>query len=72
MHKIEKQKLETQAQKLVSEADIPVTVDFVARKLSIAWDTARALLLGLACQGRIQAVKTMKSWIFKSLDAKEA
>jgi len=72
MQKIETQKLETQALKLVNETDIPVTVDYIARKLSVAWDTARALLLGLACQGKVQAIKTMKSWIFNSVDPKEA
>lgn len=72
MEKVEKQKLETRALKLVNEIDIAVTVDYIARELSIAWDTARALLLGLACQGKIQAIKTMKSWVFKPLDKMEA
>lgn len=71
MQKGEMQKLETQALELVNETDVPVTVDYIARKLSIAWDIARALLLGLACQGKIQATKTMKRRIFKPLDTKE-
>jgi len=64
MQKLEMQKLETQTLGLVNAAELPVTVDYVSRKLGVAWDTARALLLGLACQEKIQALKTMKSWIF--------
>ena len=71
MQKVETERLETQALKIVTKSSIPVTVDYVARQLSIAWDTARALLLGLACREKIQAIKTMKSWIFKPLDTKE-
>jgi hypothetical protein len=56
--------LETKTVALVEDADIPITADYVSKELRIAWDTARSLLLGLACQGRIHALKTMKSWVF--------
>lgn len=68
MQKVGTKEFETQALKLVQENDLPVTADYVARQLSVAWDTARALLLGLACQGKIEAIKTMKSWVFKPSD----
>lgn len=70
MKKVERQKLETQTLELVNESSIPITADYIARQLSIAWGTARSLLLGLACQGKIEAIKTMKSWVFKPLDTR--
>ena len=71
MRKNEKEELEKQTLKLVNAAHLPVTVDYVATQCHVAWDTARALLLGLACQKKITATKTMKSWIFKALDTEE-
>lgn len=50
--------------KLVNEAMEPVTVDYIAVELHVAWDTARALLLTLTLYGKIVGMKTMKSWIF--------
>ena len=70
--KLDIQELEEQALGLVNESHIPVTTDYIARKLHVAWDTARALLLGMACQNRLRAVKTMKSWIFQKLEETEA
>lgn len=64
-------KLEPETLRLLNNAEIPITVDYIARELSIAWDTARAILLGLACQRRIKAIKTMKSWVFKPIDTNE-
>ncbi len=52
--------------KLLKETGMPVSVDFVARKLGVGWGTARAILLDLAVQGRIRMVKTTKSLIFST------
>jgi hypothetical protein len=42
----------------------PVTIDYIAVELHVAWDTARALLLTLTLYGKIVGMKTMKSWVF--------
>jgi hypothetical protein len=65
MLKLNIPELEKQAQALVEGAAVPVTVDYIARQLHIAWDTARSLLLSMALKGQVSAVKTMKSWIFQ-------
>lgn len=49
---------------LLTETDMPVSVEFVAQNLSIGWGTARAILLNLAIQGRVAMEKTTKSLIF--------
>lgn len=71
MLKLNIPELEKQAESLVNDAKVPVTVDYIARQLHIAWDTARSLLLSLAVQGRVSAVKTMKSWIFQPTPEKK-
>jgi hypothetical protein len=49
---------------LLKETDMPVSVDFVANRMSIGWGTARAILLSLSIQGRVKMEKTTKSLIF--------
>jgi hypothetical protein len=48
----------------VNEVSEPVTVDYIAKELHVAWDTARALLLTLTIDRKIVGMKTMKSWVF--------
>lgn len=50
--------------KLLEEAQRPVSVDYVAYNLGISWVTAKALLLELVLEGKIEGIKTTKSWIF--------
>ena len=71
MQKLDIEELEKQAQALVEGARVPVTVDYIARQLHVAWDTARSILLTLALKGRVSAVKTMKSWIFQTAQEKK-
>lgn len=52
--------------KLLDNAPLPVSIEFVAKKLGISWVTARGLLLSLALKGRIKALKTSKFWVFMS------
>jgi len=54
MQKGEIRELECQALRLVQQAEMPVTVDYVARQLGVAWDTGRSLLLGLSCKGKLE------------------
>ena len=65
---------ESKALALINEAKIPVSVDYIARQLDTAWDTSRSILLGLAAEGRIKALRTMHGWVFSRREetAKEA
>ena len=56
--------VESQILDLLYEAKIPVSIDYVANHLEIAWGTARAILLDMALEGKIKAEKTTKSLIF--------
>lgn len=42
-----------------------VSIDFVAYRVRLNWQTVRVILLELALDGKIIAEKTTKSWIFK-------
>jgi len=64
--KVGSEKLRRKALRAIGEAKVPVTIDYVADRLSISWSTARAILLELALSGRIVAEKTLKSWIFRA------
>jgi hypothetical protein len=70
--KLNIEELENRAQTLVEDAKFPVTVDYIARQLHLAWDTARSLLLSLALRNRITAVRGMNSWTFKPVEKKGA
>lgn len=59
-------KLQAEAVELLRRTDVPVSVDFVAHHLGMAWSTARALLFKLALDGKIVARKTSKAWIFSA------
>ena len=51
--------------KLIKAAGMPVSVEYIAHSLDIAWATARGILLELALKRKIIAEKTTKSWIFR-------
>lgn len=51
--------------KLVKEAGMPVSVEYIAHNLDVAWATARGILFELALRREIIAEKTTKSWIFQ-------
>ena len=56
--------LEIKIVKLLKEIPIPASIDFVAQHFNLAWGTARAILLNLVIDGRIQTQKTTKNLIF--------
>ena len=64
MQKFDNPELEEQIISLLKETEIPCSIDFVAHNVGIAWGTARAILLNLAVNGKIQTQKTTKSLIF--------
>ena len=57
----------------VREAGMPVSIDYVATNVGLNWPSTRAVLMQLSLEGRLNAVKTTKSWVFfvKSRDRKE-
>jgi len=56
--------LEKQIIELIKKTEIPCSIDFVAQHFNLAWGTARAILLNLVINGKIQTQKTTKSLIF--------
>ena len=64
MQKFDNPELEEQIISLLKETEIPCSIDFVAHNMGIAWGTARAILLNLVIEGRVQSQKTTKSLIF--------
>lgn len=50
--------------RFVEKQDMPFTVSDVANTLHINWATARVILLELALNGYVKAVKTSKSYVF--------
>jgi membrane protein required for beta-lactamase induction len=57
-------KLESDLISLLKKEKRPVSIDYVRHNLDLSWGTARALLLSLALLGKINSMKTTKSWIF--------
>jgi len=49
---------------LIEKINMPVSIKFVATKLEISWTTARALLLALTAEGKINGQRTTTSWMF--------
>jgi len=64
MQKFNNPELEEKLIKLLKDIEIPSSIDYVAQHFNLAWGTARAILLNLAVNGRIQTQKTTKSLIF--------
>jgi hypothetical protein len=48
----------------IHSAELPVSTEYIAKKLSIGWGTALRYCLELMTTGRIQGMKTTKSWVF--------
>ena len=64
MNKIDDPNIKTQLLSLLDKTRQAVSIDYVRYHLNIQWNTARALLLTLALEGKICSQKTTKSWIF--------
>jgi len=64
VQKFNNHNLEREIIAYIKEAKMPVAIDYVAQHFSIAWGTARAILLDLALKGEIKSQKTTKSLIF--------
>jgi predicted DNA-binding transcriptional regulator len=55
--------VEDQVLKILEDGQA-VSIDYIAWNLGLQWVTARALLMSMALEGKIQARKTTKSWVF--------
>jgi len=49
---------------VLREANMPVSIQYVADHVNIAWHQARAQLFKMAMEGKIKGIDTTKSWIF--------
>ena len=65
-----KKDLEEKIVKIIEEAGMPVSIQYVTWHLEndfdckVSWHTVRAILWKLASEGKIKAMNTTKSWIF--------
>jgi len=57
--------IQAKAVKLIKEAGMSVSVEYIAHNLDVAWATARGILFELALRREIIAEKTTKGWIFR-------
>ena len=58
--------VEAQVLKVVREAGVPVSIDYVAHHLGVSWHTARSILLRLAVKGKLKMIDTTKGPVFAS------
>jgi len=63
-----KEEVEQKVLEVVKNAGKPVSIQYVAFNTKLSWHTARAILFKLAMQGKIEAIDTTKSWIFRPRD----
>jgi DNA-binding IclR family transcriptional regulator len=56
--------LKSEALRILEESDIPLGVSDIAKRLNIAWSTARAILLTLEAEGKVSSLKTPKSRVY--------
>ncbi len=65
IEKIEEiEKTKREIKEYIKTLNMPFTVQDIAKRFNIAWNTAKALLLELALEGEIKAMKTTKSYVF--------
>lgn len=50
--------------RIVEQARVPVSVDYVRHNLHSTWPTARAILFALALEGKLRALRTTAGWVF--------
>lgn len=62
--KINDKHLRKRVIKAIQEAGQPVSIEYVAQSIKLAWTTARAILLDLSLNQQIVAVKTTRGYVF--------
>lgn len=58
--------LKEESEKIAQTLQGYFTINDLAKKLEVSWPTARQILMELLLEGKIEADKTPKSWIFKA------
>jgi|GEM_PF-5629599 predicted ArsR family transcriptional regulator len=59
------------AMKSIKKFEGYFTINDLAKKLNISWSTARQILMELVIEGKVEAQKTPKSWIFSISNKQE-
>ncbi len=62
--KVGSPELERATMEVMRKTAMPVSVQYVASRVDVAWHQARSQLFLLAMEGKINALNTTKSWIF--------
>ncbi|GAI10115.1 unnamed protein product [marine sediment metagenome] len=62
--KVGSPKLDKETLEVIRKAEMPVSIQYVANHVNVAWHQARSQLFKLAMEGKIKAVDTTKSWVF--------
>ncbi len=52
---------------VMRKAAMPVSITYIADRVDVAWHQARSQLFLLALEGKINAIKTTRSWVFSSI-----
>ncbi len=61
---LKREKLKNEIREYIRTLRTPFSVRDIERKFQISWVTARDILLELALEGEIEALKTTKSYVF--------
>jgi len=63
--------LETQKTvlKVIAGAPLPVSIDYIAKRVGIGWGTAIRYALELVIAGKIEGMKTTRGWTFWGKDS---
>lgn len=64
VRKFDEEKVEDAILEIIDTAGMPVTVEYVARKIGVTWASTRAILFELSIERRLRAVRTTHSWVF--------
>ena len=62
--KVGSPELDATTLEVMRKAEMPVSIQYVADHVDIAWHQARSQLFKLAMEGKIKGIDTTKSWIF--------
>jgi len=59
-----KMSIENQLKQEIEKASMPVSVEYLSKKLKVGWGTIIRYCLELVIAGKICGLKTTKSWVF--------
>ena len=56
--------MKSEVKAYIDTLDMPFSVQDIAKEFGISWHSARAILLEMALEGELKAMKTTKGYIF--------